>query len=137
MESKTDQEIKVASSESPINFAEGKMTIIRDKRLDDAEIFLREHNYTWNRAEELLSDKQKYGALKKKVDWNLMPLMMVTYGLQLVDKNTMAYGAVFDLRSEANLKGQEYAWLGSVFYFGTLRSNIDILHTAVSGDPFL
>lgn len=32
----------------------------------------------------------------------------------------MAYAAVLGMRTEAKLQGQQYSWLGSIFYFGYL-----------------
>lgn len=32
----------------------------------------------------------------------------------------MAYAAVYGMRKETNLHGQEYSWLGSIFYLGYL-----------------
>ncbi|KDN67530.1 putative major facilitator superfamily transporter [Colletotrichum sublineola] len=34
--------------------------------------------------------------------------------------NALGFAAIFGLRQDANLKGQEYSWLGSIFYFGYL-----------------
>lgn len=32
----------------------------------------------------------------------------------------MGFAAIFGLRQDTNLKGQQYSWLGSIFYFGCL-----------------
>lgn len=32
----------------------------------------------------------------------------------------MAYAAVYGMRKDADLQGQQYSWLGSIFYFGYL-----------------
>ncbi|CAO2654934.1 Nn.00g116670.m01.CDS01 [Neocucurbitaria sp. VM-36] len=55
-----------------------------------------------------------------KIDMRLMPLLCVTYMLQSIDKTTLSYAAVFDLREETGLKGTQYSWLGSLFYLGYL-----------------
>ncbi|KAF2704112.1 MFS general substrate transporter [Pleomassaria siparia CBS 279.74] len=49
-----------------------------------------------------------------------MPLICITYMLQSIDKTTLSYAAVFDLRAEVGLKGTQYSWLGSLFYLGYL-----------------
>jgi MFS family permease len=36
--------------------------------------------------------------------------------LQQLDKSTLSYGSVFGLIEDADLKGQEYSWLGSSIY---------------------
>ncbi|KAF1927940.1 uncharacterized protein M421DRAFT_5606 [Didymella exigua CBS 183.55] len=61
--------------------------------------------------------------LLRKIDMRLMPLPQVlppcvTYMLQSIDKTTLSYAAVFDLREDTNLVGKEYSWLGSLFYLG-------------------
>jgi ACS family allantoate permease-like MFS transporter len=40
--------------------------------------------------------------------------------LQSIDKTTLSYAAVFNLREETRLVGTEYSWLGSLFYLGYL-----------------
>lgn len=40
--------------------------------------------------------------------------------LQSIDKTTLGYAAVFDLKTETHLVGTEYSWLGSIFYLGYL-----------------
>lgn len=90
--------------------------------LDEAEVFLRENGYDWAQVETILSDKQKMKALYRKVDKLLLPLLCGTYVLQYIDKSTTSYGAVFDLLSETNMTGDQYAWTASIFYFGKSTS---------------
>lgn len=40
--------------------------------------------------------------------------------LQSLDKSTLGYAAVFDLREETHLVSTEYSWLGAIFYLGYL-----------------
>lgn len=40
--------------------------------------------------------------------------------LQSIDKTTLGYAAVFNIREDTHLKGMEYSWLGSLFYLGYL-----------------
>jgi MFS family permease len=37
-----------------------------------------------------------------------------------LDKSTLSYASVFGLVQDANLKGQDYSWLGSVVYIAQL-----------------
>lgn len=46
--------------------------------------------------------------------------LMITFGLQYLDKVTITYAALYDLRSDLNLHGQQYSWAVSLFYFGYL-----------------
>lgn len=40
--------------------------------------------------------------------------------LQSIDKTTLSYAAVFNLREDTHLVGTEYSWLGLLFYLGYL-----------------
>lgn len=39
----------------------------------------------------------------------------------------MSYAAVYGIVKDTNLKGQEYSWLGSIFYFGYLAMEVPAL----------
>ncbi|KAK8048777.1 hypothetical protein PG994_010507, partial [Apiospora phragmitis] len=79
--------------------------------------------------------------LLRKIDRNLMPLLCIVYGLNYLDKTTVSYASVMGLKTDINLvgefcigytihlkrvctnqyfKGQDYSWIGSMFYFGYL-----------------
>ncbi|KAH7027324.1 major facilitator superfamily transporter [Microdochium trichocladiopsis] len=55
--------------------------------------------------------KEEYHKLKRKVDKWLLPLMWVCHGIQMVDKTSIAMQAVFGLRKDTGLVGQQ-----TVFY---------------------
>ncbi|KAK8854473.1 hypothetical protein IAR55_003211 [Kwoniella newhampshirensis] len=56
----------------------------------------------------------------RKLDSVLLPLTMIAYTLQYVDRSAMSYAAVFTFRRDLHLTSDDYAWLGSVFYLGYL-----------------
>jgi sugar phosphate permease len=56
----------------------------------------------------------------RKVDKRVVPILFFIYLLQYLDKNGINYASAFDLAKGTNLKGQDYSWLGSIFYFGYL-----------------
>jgi MFS transporter, ACS family, allantoate permease len=58
--------------------------------------------------------------LLRIIDRNLMPLMCVVYGLNYLDKTTLSYASVMGIKKDIHLKGDDYQWLGSMFYFGYL-----------------
>lgn len=39
----------------------------------------------------------------------------------------MAYAAVYGMRKDTHLVGQQYSWLGSIFYFGYLFAEFPVL----------
>ncbi|KAF2457743.1 putative MFS allantoate transporter [Lineolata rhizophorae] len=65
-------------------------------------------------------DEETNRRLLRTIDWHLMPIMCVVYGLNFLDKTTLSYASIMGLREDLNLSGQDYSWLGSLFYFGYL-----------------
>ncbi|GAM35646.1 hypothetical protein TCE0_017r04139 [Talaromyces pinophilus] len=58
--------------------------------------------------------------LLRIIDWHLMPLMCVVYGMNYLDKTTISYASVMGMKKDLRLVGDDYQWLGSMFYFGYL-----------------
>ncbi|KAB8079008.1 major facilitator superfamily domain-containing protein [Aspergillus leporis] len=58
--------------------------------------------------------------LLRIIDWHMMPIMCLVYGMNYLDKTTLSYASVMGLKPDLNLEGDEYQWLGSLFYFGYL-----------------
>ncbi|KAH0263135.1 putative MFS allantoate transporter, partial [Aureobasidium melanogenum] len=58
--------------------------------------------------------------LLRKIDWNLMPIMCIVYGLNYLDKTTLSYASVMGIKKDTHLEGLDYQWLSSMFYFGYL-----------------
>ncbi|KAG6040580.1 hypothetical protein E4U41_000088 [Claviceps citrina] len=56
----------------------------------------------------------------KKIDRAIIPLLLLTYMLNFMDKSILSSAAVFGLRHDNHLQGQEYSWVSSIFYFGYL-----------------
>jgi len=88
--------------------------------LDEANLFLRQHNITPEYMAELLEDDIANKRVSRKVDLLLLPLLCGTYFLQYIDKQAMGYSAVFDLFETTGITGDQYSWLASIFYFAYL-----------------
>ncbi|KAH6900007.1 major facilitator superfamily domain-containing protein [Thelonectria olida] len=58
--------------------------------------------------------------LLRKTDLVVMPLAVLSMTLAFLDKNALGYAAIFGIKDDAHLQGQEYSWLSSIFYFGYL-----------------
>ncbi len=58
--------------------------------------------------------------LLRIIDRHLMPLMCVVYGMNYLDKTTLSYASIMGIKKDINLRGDDYQWLGSMFYFGYL-----------------
>jgi len=58
--------------------------------------------------------------LLRIIDWHLMPLLCVVYGLNYLDKTTLSYASIMGIKTDIGLVGDDYQWLSSMFYFGYL-----------------
>ncbi|KAK7711593.1 hypothetical protein SLS57_008076 [Botryosphaeria dothidea] len=56
----------------------------------------------------------------RKIDMRLIPLLFITYNLNFMDKTILSSASVFGLKDSTNLRGTQYSWVSSVFYFGYL-----------------
>ncbi|KAL4877384.1 major facilitator superfamily domain-containing protein [Aspergillus karnatakaensis] len=54
--------------------------------------------------------------LRWKIDLWLLPLMWFCYGTQQADKTSLSVQAVFGIREDTNLVGDQFNWLSTVFY---------------------
>ncbi|KAJ7068297.1 major facilitator superfamily domain-containing protein [Mycena amicta] len=62
--------------------------------------------------------------LLRRIDLYLLPLLCITYGLQASDKTSLSYGVNFGLVTDTHLVGQQYAWLGTLFYVGYMLAEL-------------
>ncbi|KAL2830795.1 MFS general substrate transporter [Aspergillus cavernicola] len=53
----------------------------------------------------------------------MLPVLVVSYMLQYLDKSTMSNAAILGLRDDLHLTGNEYSWASSVFNFGYLAAS--------------
>ncbi|KAH7196506.1 major facilitator superfamily domain-containing protein [Fusarium flagelliforme] len=74
----------------------------------------------YHNADVIETTPEQDRSLRWKLDLHLMPLLCFTYALQSIDKNTISYAAVFGLREDLGLKGNEFSWTGAIFYLGYL-----------------
>ncbi|GKZ58196.1 hypothetical protein AnigIFM49718_004011 [Aspergillus niger] len=58
--------------------------------------------------------------LVRKIDWIILPFLSVCYAFYYIDKTTLSYAAIFGIKEDLKLTGEQYSWLSSVFYFGFL-----------------
>jgi len=72
----------------------------------------------------------------RKVDYIVLPIMMITYCMQFMDKLALSSGSVYGVKTDLHLVGQEYSWCSSIFYFGFILGNFitaRILHVVPLG----
>lgn len=56
----------------------------------------------------------------RKTDLRILPIILLAYLVQFLDKQGINFASVFGLLKGNHLKGQDYSWTGSIFYFGYL-----------------
>lgn len=90
------------------------------KHSHDADIALKAFQEYDGQVIEI--DEATNKRLLRIIDWNLIPLMCVVYGLNYLDKTTLSYASIMGIKDPPSkggigLVGSEYNWLGSMFYF--------------------
>ncbi|KAF4819910.1 putative transporter [Colletotrichum tropicale] len=65
-------------------------------------------------------DASDVKCLVRKVDWRIMPFLWGYAVLSAVDKVIISNAALYGMLKDNNLVGQQYSWVGSIFYFGYL-----------------
>ncbi|KII91137.1 hypothetical protein PLICRDRAFT_173035 [Plicaturopsis crispa FD-325 SS-3] len=108
-----DEKSSVVTEKSPAQPEDASFPIDED----DAAKFLREVDADLYAKE---ATEETYRALVRKLDRRLLPILFITYALQCIDKSCLGYASVFSLTADLHLKGKEYSWLSSLFYFGYL-----------------
>ncbi|KAI5467653.1 major facilitator superfamily domain-containing protein [Mariannaea sp. PMI_226] len=58
--------------------------------------------------------------LRRKIDWRIVPLMFCCYTMQFLDKVIFNYAAVMGLRTDLNLKGNEFSNIATFLFVGLL-----------------
>ncbi|KAK4958220.1 hypothetical protein LTR10_004646 [Elasticomyces elasticus] len=60
--------------------------------------------------------------VRRRIDWFIMPAMVIVFFFQFLDKQTINYASVFGLSKTLHLSGQDFSWAVSLFYFGQLTA---------------
>src|SRR6478735_7018173 len=58
--------------------------------------------------------------LIRRIDTHIMPLICTVYFLQYIDKTAVSYASVTGIQQSTGLKGNEFNWVASIFFFGQL-----------------
>lgn len=58
--------------------------------------------------------------LLRTIDLHILPIILIIYCLQSLDKTALSYASVFGLENDLNLQGQEYSWCGAIVYVAQL-----------------
>ncbi|KAL4948698.1 allantoate permease [Aspergillus filifer] len=55
-------------------------------------------------------------ALLRRIDWRILPIMLLAYFLQFLDKVCLNYANVMNLQSDLNMSGNDFSWLATAFF---------------------
>ncbi|KIW79392.1 hypothetical protein Z517_06004 [Fonsecaea pedrosoi CBS 271.37] len=58
--------------------------------------------------------------IRRIIDRHIIPWMFLTFTVQYFDKTALSYASVMGIVKDTHLSSSQYAWLGSIFYFGYL-----------------
>ncbi|KAH8204003.1 hypothetical protein TruAng_001814 [Truncatella angustata] len=83
------------------------------KGAEKAAEFLAQHG-------EVAFDYEEERRVLRRIDMRILPLILGAYFFQQLDKSALSYTSIFGLTNDANLKGNEYSWLGSILYVAQL-----------------
>ncbi|KAM5343629.1 hypothetical protein ACJ41O_012166 [Fusarium nematophilum] len=56
----------------------------------------------------------------RRIDFCLLPLLLVSYMLQFLDKQSLNFASIMGIIDDLDLVGSRYSWCSSIFYFGYL-----------------
>jgi MFS family permease len=96
-----------------------------------------DENYRYNGAEKVLGlqdvaadlylEAEQYDpadmeaestAVRRKLDWIIMPIVSITYMLQFLNKLSLNYASAYGLIPDLGLEGHRYSWVAAIFNFG-------------------
>ncbi|KAM0418805.1 hypothetical protein ACHAPT_012246 [Fusarium lateritium] len=93
------------------------------RQADKAAIYLNNTEY----HEPLTVEEEK--KVLRKADWILLPMLFLVATLGAIDKVALGTAALYGLREDNDLVGQQYSWLGSILSLGVSHSlPSDCLH---------
>ncbi|KAI9670080.1 MAG: hypothetical protein M1829_004807 [Trizodia sp. TS-e1964] len=75
-------------------------------------------------ADTATDDDLSYNALKRKIDWRIVPIMFACYTMQFIDKVSLNYAAVMGLNKDLALGGNDFSNAGSAFFIAYLIAEV-------------
>ncbi|CDK26345.1 unnamed protein product [Kuraishia capsulata CBS 1993] len=91
------------------------LQVIQTAKADAAAQYLVEFD---GKFEPLTPKEEKWAIMK--CDLCLIPVLFFTATMGAVDKVSLGTAAIFGFRTDTNLVGQQYSWLSSIIFIGSL-----------------
>ena len=111
---------KVAAAEAPAAEPDDRTNRIEKEfgeeqdALDLSAQVLATSSYQYTEAEA--------NAVRWKIDWRLMPVLLITGMLSAIDKIIISNAALYGLKEDLHLSSHQYSWIGSIVSLGNLVS---------------
>ncbi|KAJ9219078.1 hypothetical protein DTO169C6_8588 [Paecilomyces variotii] len=70
--------------------------------------------------------EEEMEAVRRKIDWHMVPMLFVCYQLSGWDKVIVGTAAIYGLKEDLGLTGYQYSWVGSIMYIAFLIAMIII-----------
>lgn len=99
---------------------------VEASKVDDAETASSTQDRTQERMPPLLrglstEEREKLNRhVTKKIDWRLLPMMLLMYIMNYLDRNNIAAAKLAGLSEDLNLKGNQYQTALSILFVGYL-----------------
>ena len=85
-----------------------------DSRKDKAAQLLRAAGHS------VVVDQAENKRILRLIDWHILPIILVIYCLQSLDKTALSYASVFGLVDDLHLVGNQYSWSAAIVYVAQL-----------------
>lgn len=110
--------ISITSKPSSMSENLQEKTILDEQqfeKMDKAAEFLAKFE---GKFEPLTEEEER--KMVRKTDWILLPILFFTATMGAVDKVALGTAAIFGLREDNHLVGQQYSWLSTLLFIGSL-----------------
>jgi MFS family permease len=106
-----------SSAAAPANHAGREGTSTSDASVDQAWKFLNENR---DAADETDTSSIDMTALRRKIDFRVVPLMFLCYTMQFLDKVILNYAAVMGINADLKLEGNQFSNVATFLFVGLL-----------------
>ncbi|KAI0466775.1 major facilitator superfamily domain-containing protein [Xylaria cf. heliscus] len=102
---------------------DGKLAIQSAGHAEHKNLFCSHHSHNvgyeeYREALDLEISDKEIRKVRTKIDMIVVPIFLVTQGLQFLDKTALNYANLFSYQDALNLEGQEFNYLSAIVYAG-------------------
>lgn len=98
---------------------------VNDNSSESAASQDRDETYhVYKQTQDLETTPEESKRVLRKIDTRLLPILILTYMLQYLDKNSINFASVYGLKEGTGLKGQDYSWLGVYMFMAFIVSRV-------------